>query len=68
MRIKIRIDSVNEQHMRFTVFQDGGNAGQLCMNTNEARIFIDCLERSNSFSVEVVNNNDVARVRSSIYI
>ena len=53
MRISIRIDSVNEQHMRFTIFQDGGNAGQLCMDTNAARIFIDTLYDNPNFVVEL---------------
>jgi hypothetical protein len=53
VRISIRIDSVNEQHMRFTIFQDGGNAGQLCMNTNAARIFFDTLHDNPNFVVEL---------------
>ena len=44
MRIKCRIDSQNPGHTRFTVFQDGGNCGQLCMDTEAAELFFDILE------------------------
>ena len=33
MKIHLRIDSSNKQHTRFTIFEDGANCGQLCMNT-----------------------------------
>ena len=29
--LKLRIDSINERHIRFTVFQDKGNCGHLTM-------------------------------------
>lgn len=39
MKIHIRFDESNEQHTRFTVFVNGANAGQLCMQTEEAVTF-----------------------------
>lgn len=53
MKITIRIDSTNDVHMRFTVFQDGGNCGQLCMNTKEGNMFIDALCENPYFVTEV---------------
>lgn len=55
MRIRVRIDSENEQHIRFTIFQDGGNAGSLCMNTKEGNLFIDSLFNSQDYIAEVVD-------------
>jgi hypothetical protein len=46
VRIKCRIDSQNSEHTRFTVFQDGGNCGQLTMNTAAAALFFDILKRA----------------------
>ena len=46
MKIKCRIDSQNAKHIRFTVFQDGGNCGQLTMHTNAAELFFDILKRA----------------------
>jgi hypothetical protein len=53
MKMKIRIDSQNEQHTRLTIFQDGGNTGQLCMNVEPAHMFIDALCENPYFIVEV---------------
>ncbi len=39
MRIHLRADSANGTHTRFTVFIDGANCGQLCMNEAEACAF-----------------------------
>ena len=52
-KMSVRIDSSNDIHTRITVFQDGGNAGQLCMNTKEAHLFIDALESYGGFICEV---------------
>ena len=46
MKIKCRIDSKNVKHTRFTVFQDGGNCGQLTMDTAAAELFFDILKRA----------------------
>lgn len=35
MRIHLRIDDANPTHTRFTVFVNGGNAGQLCLRNEE---------------------------------
>jgi hypothetical protein len=43
MRIKCRIDSQNPGHTRFTVFQDGGNCGQLVMDTEAAKLFFNTM-------------------------
>jgi len=51
--IKIRIYSENEQHIRFTIFQDGGNAGSLCMNTDAGHLFIDSIIESPYFVAEI---------------
>lgn len=52
-KINVRIDSDNDTHMRMTIFQDGGNAGQLCMNSKEGHMFIDALESYGGFICEV---------------
>jgi hypothetical protein len=56
MKITIRIDSTNSEHTHFTIFQDGGNCGQLCMNTREASIFINRLYGSTDFTTKVLDN------------
>ena len=33
MKITFRIDDTNTRHTKLTVFQDGGNCGQLTMET-----------------------------------
>jgi hypothetical protein len=33
VKLKFRIDKLTPAHAYFTVFQDNGNCGQLCMNT-----------------------------------
>jgi len=53
MMIKIRVDSENEQHIRFTIFQDGGNAGHLCMNTDAGHLFIDAIIENPYFIAEM---------------
>jgi len=54
--ITIRIDGVNIQHIRFTIFQDGGNAGQLCMESDAGDLFIDSLCESPYLNVKVINS------------
>ena len=54
--ITIRIDSINPKHIRFTIFQDGGNAGQLCMESDAGDLFIDSLCESPYFNVKVIKS------------
>ena len=35
-----RVDDENPVHVRLTVFNRGGNAGQLCVNTADAELLI----------------------------
>ena len=46
MKLKIRIDSLNERHVRFTIFQDGGNCGHLTMNTEAFNQYLHTLATS----------------------
>lgn len=46
MRLHLRADSANGKHTRFTVFINGANAGQLCMNEDEAIYFHDLVLHS----------------------
>jgi len=39
-----RIDEKNPVHVRLTVFNRGGNAGQLCVNTADAELLIARIE------------------------
>ena len=39
-----RIDERNPVHVRLTVFNRGGNAGQLCVNTADADLLIARIE------------------------
>ena len=39
MKLHLRADSVNTFHVRFTVFMNGANCGQLCMTDEEATFF-----------------------------
>ena len=65
MRIKCRIDSQNPEHTRFTVFQDGGNCGQLVMDTEAAKLFFNILEwgmMENSEDYEFELDNEVRKM------
>jgi len=54
MKLKIRIKSVNEKHVRFDVFQDGGNCGHLCMETDPFNNFLHVLATNdNYFNIEI---------------
>lgn len=44
MNVKLRVNSVNERHVRVVVFTNGINNGQLCFVHKEFRRFLDCLE------------------------
>ena len=63
MMLKFRIDSVSSKHTRFTVFQDHGNCGQLCMENDAANILMEVLsyghmvDLDGEFSFEVENGN-----------
>ena len=66
--ITIRIDNVNPKHIRFTVFQDGGNAGQLCMDREAGSNFVQALLNSDVVHATLKDmTDDLARVRSSFY-
>jgi len=43
MKLHLRADSVDTFHVRFTVFMNGANCGQLCMTDDEARFFHDVI-------------------------
>jgi len=40
----VRIDDENPVHVRLTVFNRGGNSGQLCVNTADAELLIERIE------------------------
>ena len=42
----VRIDDKNPVHVRLTVFNRGGNAGQLCVNTADAELLVERIEAS----------------------
>lgn len=41
MRVHLRGDEADGIHTRFTVFMNGANCGQLCMEKREANFFRD---------------------------
>jgi hypothetical protein len=45
MRIHLRGDSVSPKHTRFTVFMNGANCGELCMDNEEAVTFMAAVAR-----------------------
>ena len=57
MRLKLRIDSVNPTHTRVTVFQDGGQAGRLCLTTQAfaelSAVFLLADRHSDDFNFEI---------------
>lgn len=40
MKLHIRIEDKNKEHVKFTVFTDGKNCGTLCMGTDDGMAFI----------------------------
>ena len=40
LKLTTRLNSMNETHGRFTVFQNGGNAGQLCVDAEHAEAIV----------------------------
>lgn len=46
MKLHLRADEANGVHTRFTVFMNGANCGQLCMNEEEAVFFHDIIMHS----------------------
>ena len=46
MDAHIRIDSANSAHTRITLFMNGGNCDNLCMNCDEFIAFRDALRKS----------------------
>jgi len=46
MKLHLRADSVNCFHVRFTVFMNGANCGQLCMTVDEGFFFHDIVLQS----------------------
>lgn len=43
MKIHLRADSVTKEHTRITVFIDGKNCGDLCLGTEDARVFCNVI-------------------------
>ena len=66
MLLKFRIDSTGPKHTRFTVFQDHGNCGQLCMEKGAAALLMEVLQDGHmldldeSFFFEVEDNSNDA--------
>ena len=46
MKLHLRADSVNTFHVRFTVFMNEANCGQLCMEIDEGLFFHDLILQS----------------------
>lgn len=46
MKFHLRADEANGTHTKITVFANGANCGQLCMNEEEALFFHDMILRS----------------------
>jgi len=44
MNLHLRADSVNQNHLHFTVFVDGQNSGQLCMDPEQALNFASLMQ------------------------
>ena len=63
MLLKFRIDYISSKHTRFTVFQDHGNCGQLCMEKGAAALLMEVLNNGHMmdtdepFIFEVENGN-----------
>lgn len=47
MKVHLRADEANGTHTKFTVFMNGANCGQLCMNEDEAIFFHHLVTMSN---------------------
>ena len=62
MKLKIVIDYTNTKHTRVKVFQDGGLAGTLTMETPAMYTFITVLEQVNKeyFELEVVKDDNAS--------
>jgi hypothetical protein len=45
MYIHLRCDERNAEHIKFTVFMNSANCGQLCMRVGEAMRFRSIIER-----------------------
>lgn len=43
IRWSVKLDSENPSHTRLTLFEDGGNAGRLCLTANAYPHFVDAL-------------------------
>jgi hypothetical protein len=44
MMFHFRLDQKTPAHIRFTVFANGANCGQLCMTGDEAHAFLEMIE------------------------
>jgi len=44
MNLHLRADSVNQNHLHFTVFMDSQNSGQLCMDPEQALNFASLMQ------------------------
>ena len=53
MKIKFRIDSVNDQHVCYTMFQDGGNCGQWTMQSDAFYKLESVLKEQKVFNFEI---------------
>lgn len=42
-KLIVRIDTISSQHVRFTIFMNGANCGELCLLKSEAFVFINAL-------------------------
>ena len=56
--LKLRIDGDNPKHIRFTVFQDGGNCGHLTMD-REAYFQLEKVLMANDEFPVVVDNKSL---------
>lgn len=56
MKLKFRIDIINPRHTHFTVFQNGGNCGSLCMENKAFDVFTTNLHASD-IEFETIYNN-----------
>lgn len=58
MRLHLIANNVTDVHTWFSVFINGGCAGQLCMRNDEAIWFRNLLLRGNSFLSEIKYSGD----------
>ena len=52
MILKFRIDYISSRHTRFTVFQDHGNCGQLCMEKGPAALLMEVLSNGHMMDLD----------------